>query len=299
MERVEYIMNNLKNIYNDLKLHPYKYSFIQACFILEQFHTDKINFGDGIAKYEPIKLTPYISASTPFSSCIKFDSSRKNFLINAPALLGFNGILPHYYSEKIFFQERQANFILSDFFNIFQHRFFSLKYKIEKCYSTNIQSTSKFEEVFCISGINNNAFKSKLSPFFSILIMRSKTKNNLKILLENLIQTDIIVNEFHSKWFDIPEKHQLKMDYSLLTEKALGTKTKINHSAIEIVFLFANFEKYMIYLNNKDKQQEINAILKYFFNGELNFSIKLQIRKHTSQTFCLNSQNQLGLTTWL
>ncbi|WP_342262173.1 type VI secretion system baseplate subunit TssG [Alphaproteobacteria bacterium endosymbiont of Tiliacea citrago] len=295
-------MNNnaLHNLYQSLLDKPYHFSFFQACFLLEKIHQDKHKFASGFAFSEPIRLVPYIHASTPHSSCIKFNSLRNTFHINSPALIGFNGVLPSFYAETIFFQEKQNNFYFSDFFNIFHHRYYSLKYKLEKKYTQTLQNREKaFSEAFNICGLSNFRYKKQFTPFLSVLTMKNKSKEGLKNLLEGLLKINIDICEFQEKWFDIPKKHQLKIDRSPLVNKALGSQTKVHFASIKIIFWFENFEKYIEYLDNENKQKEIKDVIKYFLNGELEYNIQLKIKKAPSKTFNFIQQNRLGLTTWI
>lgn len=292
-------MSNIAKIYEDIKQKPYKYSFSQICFLLEKIHDNKKNFACGTALTEPIKLTPYIHAATASSTCIKFNEKRRTLIINLPSLIGYNAVLPSYYADKIFFQEKQNDFFLSDFFNIFQHRYYSIKYKLEKDFTQTLSNEEKFKEVLAICGINDSKLGKYLSPFLSILVVKHKNKAGLKILLENLVKANVEVSEFAYRWFEIPEKHQLTLNKDSLIEKAIGKRTKVNYAAIEIVFWFSSFSTYMDYINDRIKQKTINTLIKYFLNKEIEFTIKLKIKKHTTKTFSLDKKNQLGITTWL
>lgn len=290
---------SLKTIYEDLKEKPYKYSFSQACYILEKTHEEAKKFGTSTSKKEAIKLIPYIHASTPASACIKFSKERNALLVNAPSLIGYNGIFPKEYAEKIFFQEKQKNYVLSDFFNIFNHRYYSIKYKLEKNFHQGFKD-NKFEEVFEISGLKDNQkLKNILSPFLSLILLKNKTKRNLKRILENLSETEIEIEEFAKRWFDIPEENQLKLDGSKLENKAIGNQTETVHATIKIIFWFENFKKYMQYFNNQKKQENLKEVIKYYLNGELEYKIELKIKQYTTKTFHLNKANKLGFTTWI
>lgn len=296
------MQENLLKLYNALKEKPYEFSFFQACFLLEKQYNDLPGFTNGTLYTEPIKLTPYIYASTPHSTCIEFDLNRNVFKINAPALIGYNGVLPSYYTEKIFFQEKDKNFFLSDFFNIFHHRYFAIKYKLEKTYSQVLEKKTKFKEVLSITGLANlkdTQIKNNMLPFVSLLTHKTKTTNNLLMILQNLINASVQIKEFHPKWFSIPNQNQIKLNRKPFIDKALGKETLIYHACIQIILTFDSFKEYIQYIKNKDLQTQINKTIKYFLNKEIEFEITLKIKKPVTRTIFLTNINRLGIDTWI
>lgn len=277
----------IQYLYNKLVKNPSQFTFTQANRIID-LHSN-----------QGVKLISYLSLSVPKNDCISLNTNKNQLTLNAMSLLGINGVLPKYYSEQAYLNYKNHLFAFAEFIHIFENRYFSLKFKIEKTYEQTLQNTPDFKPCYQVTGTANIEIQDILSPFLSLFLNKNKNIKDLEFIIYNLTTIDVKIYQFQEKWYKIPRHYRLVLNSSPLINKALGEKTKNVQSAILIKLSFDNYSKYLEYFNNKEQKELLEKVIKYYLNNEIQFKIETTIKALVTNTIKLDQNNQLGYTTWL
>jgi len=110
----------------------HRFSFFESVHLLEMTHPEKEQLGEGLEPgMEPVRFTVAPSLSFPASDIAALaeeDDGTIRMGVTFLGLIGPNGILPHWYNELALERNRQSDFSLTDFLDLFHHRLITLFY---------------------------------------------------------------------------------------------------------------------------------------------------------------------------
>lgn len=297
---------NLQKLHTQLKERPWEFSLHQILFILELLQKNKPGFGSGKKPTdEPAILDAYCNFSAPSSDCINYQerNNHMHLTVNQTSLVGINGILPQYYSEKIISKLKEKNRSLIDFLNIFNQRFFGLRHKVEKNtkYNLHIDPFSSFIFSSSIGGLrkHDKTWHPVFQSFASFLWSRNKSPRALQTILESIFQIKVRINQFVGRWLPVAEEYQAKLDGSPLESKILGSEAYCLNKAIEVVFCAKNNEEHESILPDTKHFALAKALCKYYVLPGFQVQVSTELAAEARPRCSLQPNSKLGYNTWL
>ena len=112
--------------------HPYEFDFFQAVRLLGLILPERPDVGtDAKPTEEVVRFKSRQSLEFPASAihALDIESDPARMVIAFMGLTGFEGVLPHHYTEHILARAGSRDLAMAEFFDLFNHRLISLFYR--------------------------------------------------------------------------------------------------------------------------------------------------------------------------
>lgn len=294
-----------------IQTNPWDYSLHQLLSIIEKQHSHKAEFGCGKKpEDEAAQLKAYCSFSSPSSDCIEYkeENNKSSLKINHTSLVGINGILPQRYSEIILNKEKDKNFSIIDFLDIFHHRTFGLMHKIEKQTQLNLNRNplANFQYCHAIAGSlpdknekTHKIFHKVFPSFAGFLWQKHKTASGLIQILNAIFpQLKITIAQFIPKWIEIFDENRAYLNKNPLKNKMLGKKAKCISNTIKIILETNDVQIYNQMLPDTENFTLIKKTAKYYLPAGFEAHIDLKLTQK-NLSCKLDKTHKLGYNTWI
>lgn len=257
--------------------------------------------------------------ASAFSEIVKQPESRQYKLKNVFwGLFGINGALPHHLTEyAIERQYRYQDKTLSEFCDIFHHRFLSLYYRAwadaQPTVSQDHAQTAATgqgrkgdifgQQVAVFSGVCGKA-PSTTHQFDKYLAGLLSNKNRgagvLQQALSSLLKKPVEIREFEGYWYNLS-----KSEYSLLgrANARLGQEAMLGTSSFQRSFNFSiiigplNYQDYISLVSDKQQFRLLRQVTSKVVGSEFSYNIQLKLLAQQKQAARLG-QCTLGINSW-
>jgi type VI secretion system protein ImpH len=236
------------------------------------------------------------------------------------------GSLPTPYVEEIRAQERDKNYAMRDFLDLFNHRLVSLFYRtwersrVEVLYEA--PEPSPFESALrAIAGIEGEVHEKRL-PFDTtqmlsrsgLLAMRPASTSAIEGLVESLFGIPARVEQFLPSWYEMNAEDQTRLGRanSVLGEDAtLGSETCLAQWRFRVRLGPMGYDTYRLLLPESDAFNTLSSMLRLATGPEFDFELTLVLDKDEIPTMQLGTGDaslddatatepcRLGWSTWL
>jgi len=225
-------------------------------------------------------------------------------------LFGMYGPLPTHLTEyAIERNEQYKDFVLSEFADVFHHRFISLFYRAwadaEPVVSLDKIDDDRFGGFLrCLSGSTDvsapvtDVLQQALTGLFS---HKNKSKGALAQILSEFLQLPVFVEEFSGQWYPIENNELTRLGRST----AVLAKTAVaGRSSFQRAYCFTinigplDFEEYQRFFLQPSLFKQIRKHSVAFAGIEFDIRIALVLKPFQSKPTKLN-HSRLGQTTWL
>jgi type VI secretion system protein ImpH len=228
-------------------------------------------------------------------------------------LFGVNGPLPLHFTEYAIERKyRHQDVTLSEFCDIFHHRFLSLFYRSWADAQPTVSHDRPEKDVFAkrlavFAGFDNNqspaADKTNTIHKFlaGLYSMKNRSAGALGQILSEYLQHKVMINEFEGVWYPLPKEAHCRLSSM---NSSLGNDTIIGNSTFQRSFNFSiiigplHYQEYMALINNKQSLQMIKQLTTRHVGSEFSFTIKLQLASNQTKAIPLGL-SCLGINSWL
>ncbi len=309
------------DILTDLGRQANRYDFYAALRGVECHFGDKPRLGrslrpieDGIRiGQEPSSLF----APSTLHSCQLQTDGYWHLNVLFFGLFGPHGPLPQHLTEYV--RERRRNEVRDEatfqFMNLFHHRLLSLVYRAwankEPTVQRDRSDTDHFHAyIGSLLGIgipelqNRDAMLDDSKRYFAAYLGgNARHASGLLALLSAFFQVPLQIEEFVGEWLQIPTESQLCLGRPLGNQ--LGIDTVLGQYSWQRQYKFRiqlgamRLADYEELLPGKPKLQLLGAIIRNYLGDELNWEVRLILRKDEIPAVRLGQYGQLGLTSWL
>lgn len=263
--------------------------------------------------------------ASAFSEVVKQPVSGQYKLKNVFwGLFGINGALPHHLTEyAIERQYRHRDNTLSEFCDIFHHRFLSLYYRAwadaQPTVSQDHAQTGESGQ-----GAKCDAFGQRVAVFAGsqgqtsghsqissgdqqfeqylagLLSSKNRGAGVLQQALSSLLKKPVEIREFEGCWFDLP-----KCEYSHLggANARLGQDAVIGKSSFQRSFNFSivigplSYHDYISMVGDKQQFRLVRQVTSKIVGSEFSYSIQLKL-KAQQKTSARLGHSALGINSW-
>lgn len=290
-------------------------------------------------KQDPLRLgqTPLLHFhASPFSAVVKLHETGLYKVKNVYwGMFGSNGPLPLHFTE--FAIERSYRYndkTLTEFCDLFHHRFLSLFYRSwaesqptvsydrpeRDLFSKRIASFSGHLFLPSVPSASGDGFKAErlkgksLSDekrfLAGLLSMKNKSAGALAQVLSEYVQQDIQIQSFEGEWFTLPEDSQCRLgkkNAQLGVDCVLGNETFQRGFNYSIFVGPLTYPDYLYLVNNTHHFKTMQKLAVHHVGLGFSFTIKLLLQKQDIQGATLGSQSDsvsaknsiLGKNSWL
>ncbi|QEK39138.1 type VI secretion system baseplate subunit TssG [Candidatus Nesciobacter abundans] len=314
-------------LYNLIK-SPWNFSVHQAIFLLESYQ--KKNPKD--IKEIVFKGSVEMSVNSSDIKSISYDKKRKRIemIVNNVSMLGIQGALPLFYIHKFINDGKEKDHVFKDFLDIFNNKIIENTYKIAQRGNVSIcNPQNKRDHVInkVLESIGStkpyvNSYINNISRYVSAAFWKQKhNKFQLKRIILSFLnyKCDVAVFQFKGKWeyindedvfsFDkVTRRHVENKGYCLGYSDApgrsfgttfLGKRFLDNTYGIDILITIHSLDLYKKLMHGKRLRSQIIKLIKSYVPFDLNFSIKLNLKKESRPDALLGEDCILGELSWL
>ncbi|GAB1261898.1 type VI secretion system baseplate subunit TssG [Aurantivibrio plasticivorans] len=243
------------------------------------------------------------------------DGDKHEILVNFMGLLGTSGVLPQHYTRLAQVRNKQKDYALSGFLDLFNHRLVSLyyrswvKYRVAAQYEI-FRSKNKVDPFSqLVKGLSGNTDRtiSETQQFYSGYFSRKvRSGTNLQMMLKHFTNTDVDIKYFQGRWLEIAKEDRSRLS-SVNTSRSLtlgqglplGKRCWDMQSAIKLILGPISHELYQRIGPGSKKYQQMTALIKAYV--PINMQVKLEYLVESDGRFnCrLDGQFKLGRNAWL
>jgi type VI secretion system protein ImpH len=326
----------------ELYQRPSRFQFFQAVRLLGKVNSDRAGVGrDNDPNSEFVRFRSDISYAFPTGdvrSIERFDPDEDqdpdrflrpaerpddmvvNFLgIATPASFGS---LPTPFVEEIRYQERNKNFAMREFLDLFNHRLVSLFYRAwertraEVLY--DLDERSPFESALrAIIGLEGDVQTRRL-PFDSrdilsragLISMRPASETAIKGLVSSLFDIPATVEQFLPCWYEMDDADRTQLGHrnsKLGDDMSLGSEVCLSQWRFRVRLGPMNFDMYQALLPEGKAFHLLSSVIRLATGPECDTEYTLVLEKEevpglqlgASDSSEVSSPCRLGWSTWL
>jgi type VI secretion system protein ImpH len=303
----------------ELAAAPYRYDFYQTMRRLECLYDDKPRWGRALRPIdEPIRLgqDPDLSfAPAPLASFGADGGRAPRLQVRLFGLFGPNGPLPIHLTE--YARERLQHAgdpTLSRFLDIFHHRFLALFYRAWAQAQPSVSHDRPKEDRFTVFagafvGTAPGAFRDRdsvpdLGKLFHVaaLIRQVRNRDGLSRILEDFFGVPVRIEEFVAHWLRLAPHERTRIAVGGATLGAgavVGSRAWDRQHKFRIHFGPLTLDEYESFLPGGAPLQKLVDWVRLYLCFELDWDLRLILKRDEVPRLTLGGGRRLGWTTWL
>lgn len=308
-----------RQVMRQLHEKPYEFGFYRAMRLLECEHPDKPRLGRSQRLADdPVRLGQEPSLAFAPSTLAEFLPGEPSRLTaRFFGLFGPNGPLPLHLTEFARDRLRNSNDpTLVRFVNLFHHRLMCLFYRVwaeaEPAVSFDRPGVDRFSDyVASLFGLGLPSLRNRDAlpdlaklAFAGRLSCQTRPPEGLRAILAGTLRLPVTLREFVGHWMAIPEDCRWRLggnrSTGTLGESAtIGSRVWDCQSKFRIIIGPLKLEDYRRLLPGGVALERARAAVRNYIGYELDWDVRLILRRDEVPTMQLGVQGQLGWTTWL
>lgn len=308
------------DVEQSLAKEPHKFSFLSAIRFLECRFKSKPRLGTAKrSSEEPVRLgqDPYLHfAPATLASYQAAKADRPARLTSYFfGLFGPDGPLPLHFTEHAINRARHhKDATFSRFVDIFHHRLATYFYRAWAAARPTVSYDRPDEDHFsnhvgALLGIGMETLRHRdampdLAKLFYAGHLANTTRHadGLAAMLEGYFEVPATIEEFAPEWIELPSDYRLMLGMSggVLGESATigGSIFQCQHK-FKILLGAMSLGAYKRMTPGGDSLQQLVAIIRNYIGDELDFDLKLILKRDEVPPIELGQSGALGWTTWL
>lgn len=280
------------SIDSQIKFQPYKFSFEQAVFVLQNLY--------------PQKNIYFTSANRCYiagSEIQKISIEEKNITIcsDRMSLTSLNSPLPETQLDILRLLNWVKNDSLQNFLDIFHNRLAELSYSVFRKQSYSFQKKDFFEDTNlgeCVSALSGECDGYPIHKFAFLFWNRPHSALGLRLILESYFNCHVEVEQFVGKYTNIEDKTTLGRKNNELGICTVLSNMFFDYSAkIRIVFYDLEKELFLYMQKGKPGYKAAKKIIDSYIDITTDYSVEF-LPKYRFDTQ-LGRDNSLGHFCWL
>lgn len=305
-----------------LEEKPYAYDFYQTLRRIECLFADKPRLGQALRPAdEPLRLAQEASmafAAAPIAAFVPAREGRPPRLVQRIfGLLGPNGPLPLHITE--YARERQlhhgdATFVR--FLDVFHHRLLALFYRAWAQAQPTVSLDRPAQDRFAVYvgaflGIGADRLRQRdaagdLVKLFHAGLLSHQVRNadGLQALLASYFQLPVGVEQFVGHWMTLPEADRTRLGSGTAGAQlgvgvVLGSRVWDRQHKFRLRLGPLSRAQYEAFLPGGSALPRLLALVRQYLCFELDWDVRLVLRRDEVPGTTLGRSVRLGWTTWL
>lgn len=314
----------------------YRFEFFQALRLLEQIASTEViqnNLSRGRAlssapptlqgtvdPFSLIRLRSQISFAFPASevSAVRLASAKPfaaELITPLMCLGGAKGPLPDAFSELVLERLKQRDSALSDFLDLFHHRFLLLLYQSQKrtrlwLGAVNPPSSKFAGYLFSFAGVGRPEIRKQVAlpeqaymAYAGLFWQQPRSAVGLQQILSSYLGVSVKIVQLRGGWRFIEREDQTAIGRTAQNQE-LGINTVIGkrfwsmQSGFDIEIGPLSLDKFEAFLPGERRFADLCSLVRFYAGEGLSFCLKLKLKSHEIPGLHLG-KNHLGWTSWL
>jgi type VI secretion system protein ImpH len=309
-------------IIDKLFAEPHNFEFHQAVRLIECMKPGAVPLGEGIDPgREALRIKAHVTFGFPASEIEALENKRLSttLFINFVSIGSRQGPLAETYSETLIERAREKDTGFRDFLDIFNHRLASLWYRLRKKSLLGLVQTAPGNSplgktILHTSGASNAHLlkKSPLGIDFFIAAQRLlwpsvRSKEGLKVMLENYFKEKVNLVEFQGGWNYAREEDITRIGNKSGQHNKLGATTVVGNKSwqqdksVIIEVGPVSWEKYqqLVVFKNSSEFLTLKEAIYVYLGRMMEVTLNIKLKAKETQPVKLSNPYLLGQSTWL
>lgn len=316
---------------------PRRFDFFQAVRLLERMEDASASVGEGVTpEREAVWFSSAVGMEFPGADILEVRRARRLDTAATPApagtepapwrmtvsflgLAGAMGPLPWEYTEMILERLSQGDTAARSFLDIFNHRLVSLFYRVRRRHRVGLaaqapEDTEVAQLLYALAGAVSEARRGALgvderalAAYAGLLAGQVRSASALQALLADYFRVPVEVVQLQGRWFTLDEDQvtrigaQRGQNQRLGEGAMLGTRVWDQQAALEVRVGPLALEEYREFLPDGGARAPLEALVRLYVGGELEFRVTPLLRRDGMPAFQLGEPDRadLGWTTYL
>jgi type VI secretion system protein ImpH len=302
-----------------LRENPCPFEFFQAVRLIERLLPHRAPVGRFVSPdKEVMRFTAHCTFSFPASSIqrIIWDGDIPVLVVNFMGLTGPMGVLPLYYTELLIDRIRNKDYAMIEFFDIFNHRMISLFYQAWEKYRFTIAYERGERDRFShhlmdLIGIGTGNLADRLNVrddsllfYGGLLALRPRSAAALERIIADYFEVEVEIEQFTGAWFPLAPKDCSIFDRASTESEQLGGGAIVGdeiwhqQSGVRLHLGPMALDRYLDFLPSGTAYEPLRSLAKFAGRGELDFEVRLILKKEEVPSCELGGVPRLGWTSW-
>ena len=297
----------------------HRFSFFEAVHLLERLAPDKPPLGEGLEPTkEPVRFAVAPSFTFPAAEIASLSADASDgparMGVTFLGLIGPNGVLPHWYNELAIERNRQADFSLTDFLDIFHHRLITLFYLAWKKHrwAENYQPGGQDRLSRCLlslgglgtQGLGENiGFENEALAFNTgLLSMPFPTAAGIESAVASLSGVEATMEQFVEREIPLSPADHTKLGQAnarLGMDTVCGGYVRDCQSTFRVDLGPMDYQDFTRFLPGGGTLKPIVSFIRTMVGPEYEFELKIMLDRDEVPPCRLGGESRLGMTSWL
>ncbi len=304
-----------------LEARPYAFGFFRALRLLECAHPDRPRLGRSKRPADdPVRLGQEPTLAFAPATLAAFrpgGGGVPRLLVYFLGLFGPNGPLPLHLTEYARDRARNADDpTFERFVDLFHHRLLSLFYRAWADAEPTVHRDRPDEDRFATyvgalfgMGMPSVRGRDALPDAARLyhaghLACPTRHPSGLKSMISDYFRLPVRVEEFVGQWIALPESGLTRLGGARETARlgdgvTVGGRVWECQQKFRIVLGPLSLEDYRRLLPGGRSLERLTAMVRGYAGDELDWDVRLILRREDAPSMCLGRQGRLGWTTWM
>jgi len=300
----------------------YRFSFFKAVDLLECMFPHKKAVGQTLVPEEEVvrfSVTPGLTFPPSDISGLEHGDDEKpvDMAVTFMGFIGPNGVLPHVYNELAVERNRNKDFSLTAFLDLFHHRLISLfyiawkKHRFPENYLPGAgDRLSRYLLSLC--GLGTNGLSGGIGlpeeslAFYSGLISRHvPSAVAIEATVSYLSGTTVVVDQFIDQMIPLSREDQTSIgsaNSQLGMDTICGSYVWDSQAKFRVNLGPMGYDEFLRFLPSGDMLGPIFSLVKYMVGMEYEFETRIHLKREEVPPCVLGKkdvQPRLGWSTWI
>ncbi len=272
--------------------HPYQFDFFQAVRLLGLILNDRNLGGSDLPSEEIVRFKVRQSLEFPASSIHSLDTDNDppRLTVSFFGLTGFQGILPHHYTEHLIARGMEKDFAMAEFLDIFNHRLISFFYGAWEKHHFPVrfqfakvrgQSDKITRYLLDFIGLGTHGLQERLTFsehdllfYAGLLAQAPHSAVALRSILRDYFGVPVEIEQNVGAWYALPSDEWCDLQGSGIRNKLgegamAGDAVYDPQAGIRIVVGPLSLEKFLAFLPVGDAAPKLQDIVRIFIGNSM------------------------------
>ncbi|SPD72832.1 Type VI secretion system protein TssG [uncultured Desulfobacterium sp.] len=299
----------------------YSFSFFKAVDLLESIYSNKKPLGQTLEpEEEAVRFSVKPGLAFPPSDILSLQEGSEdapaNMAVTFMGAIGPNGVLPQWFNELAIERNRQKDFSLTVFLDLFHHRlitFFYLAWKKHRFPENYIPGAKDrlSRYLLSLSGLGTPGLRGKIKlpeeslAFYSGLISRQvPSAVAIEATVSYLSGATVNVDQFIEQLIPLSPEDQTQLGSAnsrLGVDTVCGSFVRDCQSKFRVNLGPMGYDDFLRFLPDGDMLGPIFSLVKYMVGMEYEFETRIHLRRREVPLCELGAEKapRLGWTTWI